>query len=260
MMKSAKIITVACHKGGVAKSQTAIEMSYYLAAKGSKVLILDVDPQGNTSNVFLAGNKIGARSIAAILTDDGVIHASDTQTRTFASGVTIDYICSDIQSVRLESRLTAVPKEYIMSDALREIAELYDYIIIDTPPSSELLGLSSLLASDEVVIPVTPDQPGIDGVQSVMKVVALLQNNARLNPSLVVRGIVITRYRHTNIMRECMGLLKVRYGELVVDRPIRECIRVQQAVKNCRPILDYDDSCAAAGDYMYVFERIFNTK
>lgn len=253
-----KTITFANHKGGVAKSQSAIELGAFLAAQGAKVLQIDADPQANSSDLLLAGNKMTGRSLPDILLAGDAIRSEDVMTRTFPSGCSVDYLCSSILAARIESRILSSPKEYVMADALKEICSRYDFVIIDTPPSAELLGLSVLIASDEVIIPVTPDKYSIDGVNSLMKTIDAVRANSRLNPNLMVRGILVTRFRAAISTLKGIRQLKQLYGDLVIETPIRECTRVQQAVASSLPVQDYDPSCNAAKDYVKAFTSLFN--
>lgn len=251
-----KILTIANHKGGVAKSQTALELAIYLMLLRFIVLLVDIDPQANASDILLAGNHPTGRTLPEILIAGDKVRQEDVMTRSFSSDRSIDYVCSSIQATRIESRITASPKEYVIGDALQEVKDKYDFIVIDTPPSAELLSLSTLIAADEVIIPVTPDKPSIDGVASIMKTIKAVQDNPRLNPTLKVRGILVTRYRAAISTMRGIRALKDSYGDLVEDTPIRECTRVQQAVECCRPILDFDPSCNAAKDYTKAFEKM----
>ena len=249
-------LIISNHKGGVTKTQTVIELSYFFMQAGSKVLVVDLDPQANVSDVLLVGNRLIGRTLPDILISEDEVRPEDIMTRSFGPGLSLDYICSSIKACRIESRITASPKEYIIGDALKNVKHMYDYIIIDTPPSSELLGLSALVDADEVIIPVTPDKLSIDGVASMMQVVKTVQNNPRLNPKLKVRGILVTRFRTTLSMLRGLKQLKDTYGDIVVATPIRECTRVQQAVECCRPVLDYDPACNASKDYLKAFDQL----
>ena len=106
----ATIIAIANHKGGVAKTQTAVELGHFLSSTGKKVLVADIDPQANTSNLLLAGNDPSGRTIEDILTSgDYVIHPKDVRTRVFGSGVAVDYVCSSILATRIEGRAKCIP-------------------------------------------------------------------------------------------------------------------------------------------------------
>lgn len=250
------IIVIANHKGGVAKSQTALELAFFLMSQGCKVLLMDIDPQANASDILLMGNKPSGRTLPEILIDGDVIRSNDIMTRTFGLDRNLDYVCSSLLAARIETRINASPKEYVVGDALGEVKNQYDFIIVDTPPAAELLGLSAMIAADEVLIPVTPDKPSIDGVESVIRTVKAISRNPRLNPNLKVKGILVTRFRATNSAVQGVMALGEAYGNLVVEPQVRECTRVQQAVAACRPVLDYDPSCSAARDYVSVFKTM----
>lgn len=250
-----KTITIANHKGGVAKSQTAIELAYYLATTGKNVLVIDTDPQANASDLLLAGNSPAGRCLPEILIEGGTINSGDIMTRSFG-GSSIDYVCNNIKASRIEQRISTTPREFIIVEAIKEVKNDYDIIVVDTPPSAELLGLGALVASDQVLIPVTPDKPSIDGVASLMRVIDAVRKNRYLNSSISVAGILVTRYRFSLSTMKGKRALSELYGSLVIDPPIRECTKVQQAVDNSRPVLDYDADCTAAKDYITAFNKL----
>ena len=251
-------VVISNHKGGVAKSQTAIELAYFLESSGRSVLLVDTDPQANASDILLAGKKPSGRTLPDILISGDIIRSEDIMTRSFRPGLNLDFVRSGLLAARIEARIMASPKEYVIGDALQAVKTVYDYIVIDTPPSAELLGMSALIAADEVLIPVTPDKPSIDGVASIIRAVKAVQASPRLNPALKVRGVLVTRYRTTLSTMRGIKELKGSYGGLVIEPPIRECTRVQQAVDICRPIQDYDPSCNAAKDYLSAFSKLYN--
>ena len=252
-----KVVSIANHKGGVAKSQTVIELSYYLASQGNKVLVIDTDPQANASDILLRGAEPEGRRIAEILIANKGIESSDIQTRRFDNNASVDFICSGIDAVRLEARITATIKEFVFADALATVKDKYDFVVIDTPPSSELLSLSALIASDCVLVPVTPDKPSIDGVHSIIRMTDTICTTPRLNPNLWVKGILVTRYRATLSTMRGVHKLKEEFGNLVISQHIRECTRVQQAVEDCKPVQEYDPSCNAAKDYYTAFKTMY---
>lgn len=251
-----KVIAIANHKGGVAKSQTAIELAHYLASQGRSVLMVDTDPQANTTDLLLAGNKPAGRILPEILMEGESINPKDVMTRTFSGGISIDYVCSSITGSRIEQRITMTPREYLIVQALKEIKDQYDNIIIDTPPSAELLSLGSLVASDAVLIPTTPDKPSIDGVASIIQLISAIKNNTYLATRDICIRILVTRYRFAISTVKGERTLEERYKDALISTHIRECTRVQQAVDNCRPILDFDPGCNAAKDYMKAFSLL----
>ena len=257
---SSTIITVSHHKGGVAKTQTAVEMAYFLAKAGKKVFFVDTDPQANASNLFLAGNFPSGRMLATIIKDGLTIERQDIMRRSFAGGVTIDFICTNIEASRLEENIKSSPKEFVIKRALKNIQEQYDYIIIDTPRSSGVLALAAFVASDLVLIPATPDRSSIDGVGDLVNIIKCVNENEWLNPDLKIMGILVTIYERTKSDNNGLAELQQRYGDLVVDVKIRKNTRVKQAVDNHRPVQDFDPLCNAAVDYTNAFSSLFNLK
>lgn len=251
-----KTIVIGAHKGGTGKTQIALELCYWLASRGKRVLAIDADPQGNLSSVLLDGADVTGRKLAQILQERDAIKKDDVMSRTI-KGTTIDYVVSGISATRLEARIIGdIPKEYVMGEALEDVMEAYDYVIIDTPPSAELLSLSSLIAADGLIIPVCPDRHGQEGVASIMALVNRLRSNKRLNPNLSLLGIIVMRYNRNLSNWRHYQSLKSEYGNLVIDPAIRECTRVQQAISAAMPVLAYDPSCNAAKDLISVFSTI----
>ena len=178
----AKKIMVSSYKGGVGKTQTSLEMSYALAIKGYRVLGIDYDFQGNYTRVLSKDTPTGKRSLPDILIADDQIQREDISTRILdAKGNRIDFIASGLALGRLEKKLTGdAPKEYVLKDALALVEDDYDYIIIDTPPSAELVFTSALVASDGILITSQAAVFSVDGVNKVMPVIRMSLNPFRL--------------------------------------------------------------------------------
>ena len=258
MEKETSIIAVATHKGGAAKTQTAFELSFWLARKGKRICIIDTDSQANMTDLLLAGSPPKGRCLPEIIFEDHGIDQTDIMCRDFGKGIKVDFICNNANAARLEARLPSngAPKEYIMTDLLVQIKGKYDYILIDTPPASELLSMSSANAADGIIIPALPDAHSYEGVRSTLKIINTIQCNPRLNPNLKVLGIIVGRYHPTRVNKLYLELIISEFGDLVVSPPIRECTRVQQAICAKLPVLLFDPTCAAATDYNSAFNSI----
>lgn len=251
-----KTIAIANHKGGVAKTQTTVELAYWLASQGKKVLVIDVDPQGNTTNILSLGMPGEGRFLSEILIDGNGLEPADIRHRTI-NGSRIDYVPANANLGRLESRLNKLGKEYIISDCLKPILDCYDYILLDTPPSVELLSLAGLIAADQVLIPAIADRHSYDGVESMVNTCGFIASNERLNPKLRIAGIVVGRYKDRTLSNRLhLAEMKEHFGDLVLTPAIRECTRVEQAVNHSLPILAFDPSCNAAKDYVRLFEKL----
>ena len=251
-------IVIATHKGGAAKTQTSLEFAVWLAKKGYRVCVIDTDSQANITDILLDGSTPKGRCLPEIIFDGHGIDPADIMCRDFGDGTSVDFICNNANAARLEARLPSngAPKEYIMSDLIAQIKGKYDFVIIDTPPAAELMSMSSIIAADGVIIPALPDALSYEGVRSSLRIITTIQSSPRLNPSLKVLGIIVGRYHHTRINTEYIDIFIKDFGKLVLRPVVRECTRVQQAIKQRMPVLLFDSSCAAARDYSSAFENI----
>lgn len=247
-----------CFKGGVGKSQITFEQAAWLAMRGNRVLVIDADPQANVTDRLCGGESPNGRYLPEILLAGDGIQPGDIQTRII-NGYAIDYVPANAYLTRIESRMKAVgtPKEYIMRAALAGIVDNYDYILIDTPPSGELISIASMIAANKVVIPALADKASVDGVEVMVRTVQEIAANQWLNPGLQIAGIIVGRYHNTIANRHNTKLLKDNYGDLVIMPVIRECTKVQQAIDADIPVLFYDPQCSAANDYEAVFSHLF---
>lgn len=252
-----KIIAVAIHKGGSGKTQTALEMATFQAKLGKKVLVVDTDSQANLTDILLNGTTCKGRRLPDIIIENRGIDAQDIMTRTLC-GANIDFICNNANAARIESKLPSngSPKEYILVDLIQPLREHYDIIIIDTPPAAELLSMSSLLLADYVIITALADALSLAGTESTMRLINVIQNNPRLNPNLKILGIIIGRYHNTKINAYYLQTFQQNYRGLVLDPRVRECTKVQQAVKAKCPVILYDPKCIAAIDFKSVFSNL----
>lgn len=246
------------YKGGSAKTQTAIELGYWLMKTGYKVLMVDMDHQANLTNVLTRYKPSGKRTLSDILIDGGPITHEDISTRDFDGEGSLDYVESGLGMGRLERRLPDdIIKEYILKDALEEIRDDYDFIIIDTPPSADIAMISALVASNDILMPTKSDSFDTDGIDMVMPVISKVKSNRRLNPDLSILGILVTVYEGTNTQKDSIDYLKRTYGELVIPTPIRKCVKVIESNKACTAVQAYAPKSTSAEDYRTVFAQLF---
>ena len=167
-------IMIGNHKGGAAKTQTALEMAYYLAKKRKRVLFIDVDPQANATKILSKDTPTRKRALPDILIDGDEIKRDDISSCNLdTAGHHIDYIASGLKAGRLESKLSDdTPKEYVLKDALDHIEKDYDFIIIDTPPSAEIVVINSLIASAYVLLTCNAAMFGSAGVDKLMPIIS----------------------------------------------------------------------------------------
>lgn len=251
-------IAIANYKGGVAKTQTAFELAFYLAKNNYKVLVFDTDPQANITDLLLAGSTPQGRMLPDILASGTSVWENDINTRTFENGCSVHFVASNMDLGRIEGRIVSdVPKEYIIADRTADIARNYDFIIYDMAPSAELLGISTLLSVDEVIIPTSLDRLSIEGTKKMVKMIQTIKSNNRLNPAINLRAILVTRFRRTLSTLFHGNELEKLYPDYVVKPYVRESTHVQQASNANKPIQEYDPDCNAAKDYVKAFQEIY---
>lgn len=251
-------IAIASYKGGVAKTQTAFELVWWLAKHGAKVLAIDTDSQANLTELLLNGNEAVGRPLPDILISGQPITKEDINTRIIDDNHQIDFVASNIGLGRIEGRIVSEsPKEYIMADIIKDISSQYNYIVFDTAPSAELLGISTLLAAEDVIVPTSLDKLSIDGMGEMVKMVERIKLNPRLNPYINLCGIIVTRYRRTLSTMFHGNDIQSRFPDYVIKTFVRESTKVQQASNSCQTIQEYDSSNNAAKDYDAAFHEIF---
>ena len=255
----AKINMIANYKGGNGKTQTAAELLFWLSGNGQRVLALDLDHQANLTKVLSRDILPRKRSLPDILIAGDIIRPEDISSRTIdAKGNRIDYIASGLAAGRLEKKLPDDgPKEYILKDALSEIQSRYDYIILDTPPSAELILTCALVACDEILITSNAAIFSAEGVHKLMSVIKKIQSHPRMNPSLHVLGILITMFEETRESHKTLSELEQEYGALVLSPPIRKCTKVKESNRHYTSVQAYAPQSTSSIDYKRVFEKLF---
>ena len=254
----AKVILIGNFKGGVAKTQTALEVAWYLAARKNRVLAIDTDHQAHLTTLLSAGVQITGRTIADILINGQVIEPEDIHHRSIdQSGHIIDFIPASLALGRLEKKLSDdTPKEYILKDALETIQSQYDFVIIDSPPSAEIISTAALVAADYLLITTTPTTLSIIGVDEFMPMIKAVQSRPRMNPKLVILGILVTKYDTTRDSRNACEELRSKYKDLLISPAIRRCVQVRNSNKVNMAVQAYDPDCTSAKDYMMALDAL----
>lgn len=243
-----KIIAVANQKGGVGKTTTAVNICCALKMKGKKVLLIDCDPQGNTSS-GMGVDKNASPGAYELMTKSADIYDCIKKTEygdvipsnKELSGATVELVMK-------------VRREYVLKDALQLVYNDYDYIFIDCPPSLELLTLNALVAADSVLIPMQCEYYALEGIADLMTTIKLC--NKRLNPSLTIQGIVLTMYdARTNLTQQVAFELKEYFGGKVYETVIPRSVRLSEAPSHGKPGVAYDRIGKGSRAYMKLAEE-----
>lgn len=249
-----KIISFTNQKGGVGKTTTCVNLSAYLAAMGQKVLILDLDPQGNaTSGVGVEKHK-GLKTIYDLIDGESPIDEVIIQTQIDGLDIipsTVDLAAAEISLVSLSNR------EKIIKEILGNVKEYYDFIMIDCQPSLGLLTVNALTASDSVIIPMQCEFYSLDGITQLMNTLRLVK--LHLNPTLDVEGVVRTmKDNRSNLINQVSQEIIKFFKSKVFDTYIPRNIRLAEAPSHGMPIILYDPSSKGAEAYLSPAEEFLN--
>ena len=247
-----KIIAFVNQKGGVGKTTTAINLSACLAEKGQKVLAVDMDPQGNmTSGLGVDKNNventvydliIGESSINEVIVRDVLENLDIIPTSIDLSGAEIELLDVD-------------EKEYIIRNAIANIKEDYDYIVIDCPPSLSMLTINAMTTADSVLVPIQCEYYALEGLSQLIHTVELVRD--RLNPQLTIEGVVFTMYdARTNLSLQVVENVKDNLDQTIYKTIIPRNIRLAEAPSYGMPINKYDPKSAGADSYMRLADEV----
>lgn len=240
-----RIIAIINQKGGSGKTTTAVNLGAYLAQVGRIVLLIDLDPQANsTIHLGLKSHEI-QRSVYDVMMDEKLF--SDVIQHTDINNLFIAPANINLSGVEIELA-GMVGREMILKDAIEKISNIYNYILIDSPPSLGLLTINALTAAKEIIIPVQTEFFALEGMGKLFHTVEIVRK--RLNRDLKIIGIVPTMFDgRTNLSREVMEKIREYFGEKVYKTIIRKNIKLAEASSHGKPILLYDPRSAGAEDY-----------
>jgi chromosome partitioning protein len=247
-----KTVCIFNQKGGVGKSTTCINLGAGLALKGKKVLLIDMDPQANTTNGVGINDDELEQSIYTVLMQKANINDIIIKTQWD----NLYCVPSDITLSNGEITLSSVmSRENVLSRSIGAIRNEYDYILIDCPPSLGLLSINSLVAADSLIIPVNPGYFSVKGIKHLMDTYELVRDN--LKPELEIMGALITMYdSRKNISAKVKGLLAKVFEDKVFNTIIRINSAIEYSQDNRVPIIHFSNNCHAYDDYMMLTEEV----
>jgi len=249
-----RIIAIANQKGGVGKTTTSINLSASLAAKGKKVLVIDTDPQGNTTSGFgIEKNELENTIYELIL---GECSIRDCIISNIIKNVSV--VPSNVNLAAAEIELIGVDKkEYILKNEVDYVKDDYDFIIIDCPPSLNMLTINSMTTADSVLVPIQCEYYALEGLSQLMHTIELVQD--RLNPKLEMEGVVFTMYdARTNLSLQVGENAKDNLNQNIYKTIIPRNVRLAEAPSYGLPINLYDPKSKGTESYMLLAEEVIN--
>lgn len=248
----AKVISVANQKGGVGKTSTSINLSSSLAAAEKKTLLIDIDPQANSSSGLGVHNH--APSVYEVLI--GELNIKDAILETFMPN--LDLLPSNINLVGAEIEMVDMDnREKLFGEAIAEIRDKYDYIIIDCPPSLGLLTLNSLAASDSVMIPVQCEYFALEGLGQLLNTINIVKQH--YNPNLTIEGVVLTMFDvRLRLSQQVADEVKKYFGDKVFNTIIHRNVRISEAPSYGKPVILYDAVSTGSKNYIELASELLN--
>ena len=249
-----KIIAIANQKGGVGKTTTSVNLGAGMATLGKRVLLVDIDPQGNTTSGVGVNKADVANCIYDILINE--VNPADTILETMIDGLHI--IPATIQLAGAEIELVStISRELRLKKALNTVKANYDYIIIDCPPSLGILTINSLTAADSVIIPIQCEYYALEGLSQLLNTVRLVQKN--LNPHLMIEGVLLTMLdARTNLGIQVIEEVKKYFQEKVYRTIIPRNIRLSEAPSHGQSIITYDPRSKGAEVYLELAKEVIS--
>lgn len=241
-----KIVCVFNQKGGVGKTTTNVNLAAYVAQKGFRVLVIDIDPQGNTTSGFGVDKDSLENTTYDLLLSDAAIASIILPMENVEN---ISIIPSNMDLAGADIELAYMPdRERILKKKLEDVAGDFDYVFIDCPPSLGLLTINALTAAHSVIIPMQCEYYALEGISQLVKTINMVKKG--LNKDLEIEGVVLTMFDgRRNLQIQVAEELKSYFGELVYENTIPRNIRLAEAPSHGMPILTYDGKCKGAEAY-----------
>lgn len=247
-----RIIAIANQKGGVGKTTTSINLATCLAEKGQKVLVIDIDPQGNTSSGFgLDKDELEDTIYDVILQEKSL---KDVIVKDVIEN--LDIAPSNVNLAGAEIDLIGVEKrEYVLKRAIEKVKDFYDFIVMDCPPSLSMLTVNAMSAADTVLVPIQCEYYALEGLTQLLHTIELVKQ--RLNKKLVLEGVVFTMYdSRTNLSLQVVENVKDNLNQTIYKTIIPRNVRLAEAPSHGQPINIYDSKSAGAEAYRLLAEEV----
>ncbi len=254
-----RVLSISNQKGGVGKTTTAINLATALAAIGERVLILDLDPQGNASTGLGVPRQRRSTTVYDVLMGDAPL--TDAIMPTALPGLSLVPADADLSGIELELG-QATGRSFRLRDALKPLRadaanERFTYVLIDCPPSLNLLTVNAMSAADAVLVPLQCEFFALEGLTQLMRTVELVRGS--LNPALEIQGVVLTMYDRRNALSEQVANdVRGHFGDKVYQTVIPRNVRVSEAPSFGKPVLIYDLKCAGSQAYLKLARELVN--
>ena len=247
-----RTIAIANQKGGVGKTTTAINLAACLAEKGNKILVIDIDPQGNTTS----GLGINKKKLKETVYDMMLGECTLEECKAKSCMKNLDVLPSDVDLAGAEIELIGVDnREFILKKLIDPVRDLYDFIIIDCPPSLNMLTVNAMTTANTVLVPIQCEYYALEGLSQLIHTIDLVQK--RLNPDLEMEGVVFTMYdARTNLSMQVVENVKNNLKQYIFKTLIPRNIRLAEAPSYGMPICKYDSKSAGAEAYMNLAEEL----